>query len=203
MTIKQNQFTQKTTDHVTTSPVSTALKWAVFVSGNGSNLQALLDAEPKIHIAVVVSNKAEAFGVERARRASVPVVILPATIDWEALSAELEARAIDRIFLAGFMKVIPPGFIHRWADRILNLHPSLLPEYKGLRAIERSYSDRAAMGVTIHWVTADLDAGPILLQREVFAAGAAGHLSLEEAVSAIHRAENEMVVAAVRRCEEC
>ncbi len=181
---------------------SSQCKWAVFISGNGSNLQALIDAEPPVPIAMVVSNKADAYGVERARNAGIPVKILSKEISWGELSAELKANHIERIFLAGFMKVIPEPFIQEWPQKILNLHPSLLPNYKGLRAIERSYEDGAAMGVTIHWVIPDLDAGPILLQKEIFAAQEAKALSFEQVKEKIHQVENQMVVEAVRRCSQ-
>ena len=186
---------------VAESSASGLHRWAVFLSGHGSNLQALLDAQPKLSISLVVSNKPDAFGLQRARQHEVPILVLPQPIDWQDLSQQLKQLSITRIFLAGFMKVIPASFIQEWPDSILNLHPSLLPSYKGLRAIERSYQDGAAMGVTIHWVTADLDAGPPLLQREVFAAGSASTYSLEQVTEAIHRVENEMVVEAVRRCQ--
>lgn len=179
------------------------LIWAVFISGHGSNLQALLDAEPKIQIGLVVSSKADALGIERAHRAGVPVIILPKDIPWNDLSAELKKRNIDRIFLAGFMRMIPASFVEAWSEKILNLHPSLLPNYKGLRAIERSYEDGAAMGVTIHWVTPELDGGPILIQQEVLSQEFVRKLSFEDAREKLRQVENELVVAAVRRCEEC
>jgi phosphoribosylglycinamide formyltransferase-1 len=181
---------------------SSQCKWAVFISGNGSNLQALIDAQPPVSIALVVSNKAEALGVGRARKAGIPVKILPKEISWFDLSADLKANQIERIFLAGFMKVIPESFIQDWPLKILNLHPSLLPNYKGLRAIERSYADGAAMGVTVHWVIPDLDAGPVLLQKEVFTAQEAKSLSIEQVKEKIHQVENQMVVEAVRRCSQ-
>lgn len=181
---------------------SSPLKWAVFISGNGSNLQALIDAQPFLSIALVVSSKADAFGVQRAEKAGIPVLVLPKEISWDQLSVELKTKNIDRIFLAGFMRVIPESFVQDWPQRILNLHPSLLPHYKGLRAIERSYEDGAAMGVTIHWVIPDLDAGPILMQKQIFAAQEAKGLSLEQVKEKIHQVENQMVVEAVRRCSQ-
>lgn len=198
MTSQQNQFNKTAVDF--SAP---ALNWAVFISGHGSNLQAMIDAHPAINIRLVVSNKAEAQGVARAERAGIPTLILPQDIDWSEVTSSLRAQQVDRIFLAGFMKIIPADFIRDWTEKMLNLHPSLLPNYKGLRAIERSYEDGAAMGVTIHWVTADLDAGPILLQREVFEAGVAKRMDLSTVKTKIHQVENEMVVEAVRRCQGC
>ena len=186
-----------------TSSNSSFLRWAVFISGNGSNLQALLDADPKIPVVTVVSNKAEARGVVRAEHAGVPVILHDKNSTWSELSQQLKNLQIQYIFLLGFMKIIPESFILEWKNKILNLHPSLLPHYKGLRALERSYEDQAAIGVTIHWVTPELDDGPILLQKEVFAPGESKALSLEQVKTQIHRMENEMVVEAVRRIQQC
>ena len=177
-------------------------RWAVFISGQGTNLQALLDARPAITIPLVVSSRSEAPGVGRAHKAGVPVQVLPKAIDWNSLSEQLKQQNIDGIFLLGFMKILPETFISQWSGRILNLHPSLLPHYRGLHAIERSYQEGAAMGVTIHWVIPELDAGPILMQREVFPAQTSRPMSLEAAQEKIHQVENEMVVEAVRRCQQ-
>lgn len=178
-----------------------SLTWAVFISGHGSNLQALIDADPKIKIELVISSRADAYGLERAKQAGIATLVLPKSIDWEQLSSHLTTLKIDRLFLAGFMKVIPAGFIAQWPHKILNLHPSLLPAYKGLKAIERSFEDNAAMGVSVHWVTPDLDGGPILLQKEVYAAGTPKNHSFETVEAAIHKIENQLVVEAVKRCQ--
>lgn len=177
-----------------------AAGWAIFISGTGTNLQALLDAQPALPLRLVVSSHERAQGVERAHKAGLPCLILPRPIDWADLSFQLKAQGVERIFLAGFMKVIPEAFVKEWSHRILNLHPSLLPHYKGLRAMERSYEEGAAMGVTIHWVTADLDEGPILLQQKVFEDGTARRLPFEEVRQQMQRVEHQMVVDAVRRC---
>lgn len=178
-------------------------KWAVFISGNGSNLQALIDAQPSIPIEVVVSSRAEAFGLQRAVKAAIPTKVLSKEIDWEELHGFLKSKGVDYIFLAGFMRLVPPTFVDRWEGRMVNLHPSLLPAFKGLKAIERSYQEGAAMGVTVHWVTADLDAGPLILQRGLLEAGEAKAFTLEEVAQKIHQLENEMVVEAVRRIQSC
>jgi len=185
-----------------TSYLKSSLRWVVFISGEGSNLQALLDADPKIQIVTVVSSRAEAPGVARAKRLGVPTIIFSKDSSWMDLSNQLKQLMIDRIFLLGFMKVIPEIFITEWKDKILNLHPSLLPNYRGLRAIERSYEDAAALGVTIHWVTPELDAGPILLQREIFSQGQVKEIPFEKVKAVIHQTENEMVVEAVRRIQK-
>lgn len=182
-------------------------RWAVFISGQGTNLQSLIDANPLINIVVVISSKSEAYGVQRATQAGIPVQILSKNVNWQSLSDELKSLKIDFIFLLGFMKIIPESFVLEWPNKILNLHPSLLPLFKGLNAIERSYEDGAAMGVTIHWVVPELDAGPILIQEEVIPALLKSEnirtISLEQARLQIQKCENKMVVEAVRRCEAC
>ena len=199
----ESTLSNQSSSSPSTSSNSSFLRWAVFISGNGSNLQSLLDADPKISVVTVVSNKPEARGVERAEQAKVPVILFNKNSTWNDLSQQLKNLQIQYIFLLGFMKIIPESFILEWKDKILNLHPSLLPHYKGLRALERSYEDHAAMGVTVHWVTHELDDGPILLQKEVFTPEQTKALSLEQVKAQIHRVENEMVVEAVRRIQQC
>jgi phosphoribosylglycinamide formyltransferase-1 len=147
------------------------LKWAIFISGFGSNLQALLDLNlPEFSVALVISNNSQAYGLQRAKKYNVPTIILPKPIqssDWKELSHRLKVEKIDRIFLLGFLRIVPSEFIKDWENKILNLHPSLLPAYPGLKSIEKSYQDGAAMGVTVHWVTEGLDEGEILLQEKI------------------------------------
>ncbi len=178
-------------------------RWAVFISGQGTNLQALLDAHPKVSVEMVITSRLDAPGVARAERAGVPVVLHSKGASWSELSLYLQNQKIDLIFLLGFMRVLPEEFVRDWDKKILNLHPSLLPEYRGLRAMERSYEDGAAMGVTIHWVTPQLDEGPLLLQKEIFAKGQAKAFSFEKVKTHIHQAENELVVEAVRKVQSC
>jgi phosphoribosylglycinamide formyltransferase-1 len=142
-------------------------RWAVFISGRGSNLQALLDFLPEVDVRWVLSSKSEAQGLIRARRFGIPFEVLPSKIDWKKLDLDLRRRGITHLFLAGFMKMIPAEFVQAWAGRMLNVHPSLLPAYPGLRAMETSFDEGALMGATVHIVTAEMDAGPRLLQREV------------------------------------
>jgi folate-dependent phosphoribosylglycinamide formyltransferase PurN len=154
-------------------------QWAVLISGRGSNLAALLDLQDEIDVRLVLSSNSKAYGLKRAERAGVPCGMVPTTstvhesgrlrkiIHWPALSRLLKEKGITHIFLAGFMKVVPAVFIEEWAGRILNLHPSLLPAYPGLHSIERAIADRADLGVSIHEVVEDVDAGPMLCQRVV------------------------------------
>lgn len=143
------------------------MSWAVFISGRGSNLQALLDEAADLDLRWVLSSKAKAPGLRRARRAGVPISVLSQPIDWTSLDLELRRRGISKIFLAGFMKLIPASFLQNWQGRILNIHPSLLPAYPGLRAWERAWQEGASMGVTVHVVEPEMDAGPRLLQAKI------------------------------------
>lgn len=150
----------------------------VLVSGNGSNLQAILDAcqQGRIHgsVAAVFSNKAEAFGLERARKANVPAHALAAAqfADREAfdrqLMLEIDAYAPDLVVLAGYMRILSPAFVQHYAGRMLNIHPSLLPKYPGLhthrQAMENGDDEH---GTSVHFVTEELDGGPVILQAKV------------------------------------
>ncbi len=150
----------------------------VLISGRGSNLQAILEAcqQQRIQgsVAAVFSNKADAYGLTRARAAGVPAHALSATdfADREAfdrqLMLEIDAYAPDLVVLAGYMRILSPAFVARYAGRMLNIHPSLLPKYPGLhthrQAIENGDEEH---GTSVHFVTEQLDGGPVILQAKV------------------------------------
>jgi phosphoribosylglycinamide formyltransferase-1 len=150
---------------------------AVLISGNGSNLQAIIDAieggELPAKIAVVISNKPNAYGLERARKVGIATEVVAHQENETreaydtALQQCLEKYAPKVIVLAGFMRILTPAFVAHFQGRILNIHPSLLPKYPGLHTHQRALAagDRTH-GVTVHIVTPELDAGPILGQRE-------------------------------------
>lgn len=154
------------------------LRLAVLISGSGSNLQALIDASEHrgspFEIGLVISNRPDAFGLERARRAGIPTE----TINHRGfgtreaydtvLSERLRQEAPDLIALAGFMRILTPGFVEQWRGRLLNIHPSLLPNYRGLHTHERVLeAGDPVHGATVHFVTAELDGGPAILQARV------------------------------------
>ena len=152
-------------------------KLGVLISGRGSNLQALIDAIAagtlRATIATVISNVATAPGLERARRAGIETLVLShrgATRDAydRALVDALQQRRVDLVCLAGFMRLLGPTFIAAFPDRILNIHPSLLPAFPGLDAQRQAldYGVKIA-GATVHIVNTELDAGPIVLQAAV------------------------------------
>jgi phosphoribosylglycinamide formyltransferase 1 len=173
-------------------------RWAIFISGRGSNLSSILNLQNE-KIKVVVSSSAKALGVLRARRAGIPVLILPRPIQWAELDHELKRRGINRIFLLGFMRVIPKQFVETWDRRIVNLHPSLLPNYPGLDSIERSFNDRADMGVTVHEVVAEVDAGKTILQRRCLSSQEIPEYSLSNAEFKVHIDEQRLVEEAFLR----
>lgn len=170
-------------------------RWAVFISGRGSNLQALLDSVEENRIVLVVSSSAQASGLVKARRMGVPTVVLRKKIDWVQLDQELRKYSVNRIFLAGFMKLIPASFVNAWDGKVLNVHPSLLPAFPGLNAVSKSFESKAPMGVTVHVVTAEMDAGPIVLQKKA----PRQSLTLTDAEFLISITEQAMVREAFRR----
>jgi phosphoribosylglycinamide formyltransferase-1 len=151
---------------------------AVLISGRGSNLQALIDAvsDGRLHaeIAVVISNRADAQGLERARVAKIDTLTIPhrdfPTRDaFEAvLVRELRARDVSLICLAGFMRLLGPTVLDAFSNRILNIHPSLLPSFPGVDAQRQAWEHGAKIaGATVHFVTGELDGGPIITQRAI------------------------------------
>ena len=146
---------------------------AVLISGRGSNMRALVEKASGYEIALVASNKPAAPGLEWARGRGIPTWALDSRgidkIAWEAALGEpLRASGVGTIALAGFMRILSPEFTARWSGRIVNIHPSLLPKYRGLdthkRAIE---AGDAVSGCTVHLVTEELDSGDVLAQAEV------------------------------------
>lgn len=174
-------------------------RWAIFISGRGSNLQTVLDGIDDINVIVVVSNSASAPGVAKARRMGVPVFLIGKKIDWDEVHFELKKRRVNRIFLAGFMRLIPGSFVEKWKDQILNVHPSLLPEFPGMNAIENSFGSSSDMGVTVHYVTAEMDAGEVLFQKVALTRNDLdkNKISLDEAKIEISRVEQFLVREAV------
>ncbi|MEK6774144.1 MAG: formyltransferase family protein [Bdellovibrionota bacterium] len=138
---------------------------AVFVSGRGSNLQAILNQPEIFYPVLVVSNRKNAPALIKAKRAGIPVLIFNSQMTWEELSTELKLRRVNLIYLLGFMKIIPEFFCQQWHGRMINIHPSLLPLHPGLDGFEKSFENKNSLGVTIHEVIPEMDAGPILFQH--------------------------------------
>jgi phosphoribosylglycinamide formyltransferase-1 len=149
----------------------------ILLSGRGSNFQAIADSVAAgrlvAEIAIVISNRAEARGLEIARERGLPALLIPSKgvpreeYD-QLLVAELESRRVDLVCLAGFMRLLTPGFCQAFPRRILNIHPSLLPAFPGLDAQKQALDYGVKIsGCTVHFVDEQLDSGPIVLQAAV------------------------------------
>lgn len=158
-----------------TAPASMPV--VVLISGSGSNLQALIDGAQRdlpIHIRAVVSNEPDAFGLKRARRAGIATRVLshlgyPSRKDYDATLGRLvDEFAPGLVVLAGFMRILSPAFVARFRGRMLNIHPSLLPKFRGLHTHQRALeAGETIHGASVHFVTDELDGGPIVLQARV------------------------------------
>lgn len=164
---------------------------AVFISGGGSCLQTLLDLSEFQNISLVITNKKSALGTLRARRFGVEVLVMNSQMNFEQIHQILKTKRIQKIFLAGFMKIIPESFLSLWTDRIFNIHPSLLPQFKGLHGFETAYESNADIGVTIHHVTSEMDAGEIVLQQ--VASKANENFTKSDAQMFLRRTEQSLV----------
>jgi phosphoribosylglycinamide formyltransferase-1 len=178
---------------------------AVLVSGEGSNLQAILDqlhGREGIEVVAVASNNPQARGLERARAAGVETGVFAAEEHGgreardRALGDWLEERRVDLVVLAGFMELFSPPFVRRFEGRLINVHPSLLPAFAGVRAIEQAveYGVRVS-GVTVHFVDEGVDSGPIILQE---AFELPYHRGVEGIEAKVHEIEHELLPRAIR-----
>lgn len=154
------------------------MKIGILISGRGSNMVAIVDAVqsgeiPGSEVAVVISDRSDAAGLEKARSRGVDTVVIerrgrPREEHDREIIAELKRRGVELVCLAGYMRLLSPSFIQAFPDRIVNIHPSLLPAYPGLDVHERVLAaGEKISGCTVHFVNEDLDAGPIIIQREV------------------------------------
>ena len=153
------------------------LPLVVLISGSGSNLQALIDhaaTDLPVEIRAVVSNEADAFGLERARRAGIEGRVLshrdfPSREAYDTALRELiDGFSPGIVALAGFMRILTPGFVARYRGRMFNIHPSLLPKYRGLHTHQRALDAGETLhGASVHFVTEELDGGPLVLQVRV------------------------------------
>ena len=149
-------------------------KIVILISGRGSNMQALLEAKLPCRIAAVISNRADAEGLSIARAHGIPTAVVEHRDypDRDSFDAAL-ARTIDNfhpdfVALAGFMRILTPGFVAHYHGKLINIHPSLLPAYGGLDTHARALRDGVRIhGCTVHFVTPDLDHGPIIIQAAV------------------------------------
>ena len=176
------------------------LKTGVLISGSGTNLQALIDAcassDFPAEIVLVISNRADAGGLARAKRAGIPTKVIPhkeypsrEAFD-TAVDTALRGGGVEFVCLAGFMRLLTPGFVNQWHDQLVNVHPSLLPAFKGIDAVEQALAAGVSRtGCTVHFVRPEMDTGPILLQMEVpIEAGDSSEVLHDRIRQAEHRA---------------
>lgn len=149
-------------------------KIVILISGRGSNMQALLEAKLPCQIVAVISNRADALGLGIAQAHGIATAVVPhkdypdrAAFD-TSLAQTIDAYQPDFVVLAGFMRILTPPFVERYAGRLINIHPSLLPAYTGINTHERALQDGVKIhGCTVHFVTPELDIGPIIIQAAV------------------------------------
>jgi phosphoribosylglycinamide formyltransferase 1 len=194
--------------------VSTTFRLCVLASGTGTNLQAIIERlhgqaagrGPAIEVVGVLSDKPEAGALARAREAGIETAVFPrgefadrdahdaAMADW------IESRGADLVVLAGYMQLLSAPFVARFANRIVNVHPALLPSFPGLDAIGQALAHGVRVtGVTVHFVDEGVDSGPIVLQRPVAVPPDRDRGALEEA---IHRTEHAIYPEAIRMIAE-
>lgn len=175
------------------------LKVGVLVSGSGTNLQAIIDAAEEglpIEIAHVVSSRPDAYGIERAKAAGIPVLVMnkelyenPRAAD-ELIADTLKASGVEYVVMAGYMRMVTGVLLAEYPNRILNLHPALLPAFKGAHAIQDAFDAGVKVtGVTVHFANEAYDEGPIVAQRAVIVREDDTVDTLEER---IHEVEHEM-----------
>jgi|TARA_B110000881_G_C18551421_1_gene504289 phosphoribosylglycinamide formyltransferase-1 len=173
--------------------------FAVFISGNGSNLQAIIDATQRGaidgEICCVLSNKKEAYGLVRAREANIPCIVIEhqnfkSREEFDnSIVQSLKKYAPDLVVLAGFMRILTPVFISHYLGKIINIHPSLLPKYPGLNTHQKVIDNEDAQhGVTVHFVDENLDSGPICAQSIM----KVGSKDLDTLENKIHELEHEL-----------
>jgi phosphoribosylglycinamide formyltransferase-1 len=178
---------------------------AILASANGTNAQAIIDATKsgklKANVRVVLTNKPEAGVIERAKKAGIPVEIIPSRgyknrrEEYDTLVVEaLRKYNVDTIALAGWMRILSSVFIDAYGGRIINLHPAILPSFKGHKGIEDAYAYGVKVtGCSVHLVVPELDAGPLIIQAAVPVKG-----SFDELEEQIHRMEHRILPQALQ-----
>lgn len=186
------------------------LKIGVLLSGSGTNLQAIIDevrdAALPVDIVKVVSSRPDAYGIERAQQAGIPVVVLnrqiyadPQAAD-QMIVGELRAAGAEYVVMAGYMRKLTPVVLDAFPDRVLNLHPALLPSFKGAHAIQDAFDAGVKVtGVTVHFANEDYDKGPIVAQEPVRVEEG---WTVDELEAAIHAVEHVLYPRVLRQLAE-
>ena len=178
----------------------------ILISGSGSNLQAFIDQvsanELDLNISLVISNKADAFGLKRASNAGIATDCInhrdyASRLEFDqALMARIDQATPDIVILAGFMRILTPEFVNHYANRLVNIHPSLLPKYPGVDTHQRAIDAGDQWhGASIHFVVPEVDAGPIILQGQLAIGSGDTPESLQQR---IHKIEHKLYPLAVK-----
>ena len=185
------------------------LKIGVLLSGSGTNLQAIIDAAAEglpVEIVHVVSSRPDAFGIERAHRAGIPVTVLNRDVYADPVEADrriaetLRYAHAEYVVMAGYMRKVTPVLLDAFPDRVLNLHPALLPSFKGAHAIQDAFDVGVKVtGITVHFANEDYDKGPIVAQRAVEVREDDTHDDLE---ARIHEVEHVLYPEVLRLVAE-
>ncbi len=195
--------------------MSTPFRLAILISGNGSNLQAIIDAMQSgrlaAQISVVVSNRPNAYGLVRAERAGITTLYVPLGSHGEAgytreeydrdLAGQVAGFKPDLVVLAGWMHVLSPAFLTEFPGKVINLHPALPGQFAGTHAIEKAYAafqqgEICQTGVMVHWVVPTVDAGPVIASEEV---PIHPDDTLDDLEARVHVAEHRLLVEGIRR----
>ena len=186
------------------------LKIGVLLSGSGTNLQAIIDAVSEdglpVDIVKVVSSRPDAYGIERAQRAGIPVLVMNRQkyADVEAADAQiveaLREAGAEYVVMAGYMRKVTPVMLDAFPDRVLNLHPALLPSFKGAHAIQNAFDAGVKVtGVTVHFANEDYDKGPIVAQEPVRVEEG---WTVDQLETAIHAVEHVLYPRVLRQLAE-
>ncbi len=185
--------------------MTSKLKIGVLLSGSGTNLQAIIDeiaAGLPVEIVKVVSSRPDAYGIERAKAAGIPVLVLNRTIyaDRDAADQlivdELQAAGAEYVVMAGYMRMVTPVMLDAFPDRVVNLHPALLPSFKGAHAIDDAFNAGVKVtGVTVHLANEEYDKGPIIAQEPVVVAEGD---TLDDLEAKIHAVEHVLYPKVLR-----
>jgi len=176
------------------------VKAMIFLSGNGSNFQNIIDNVKsgflQIEIFSVISDNKNAYGLERAKKEKIKTMIINSNKDYENIEKTIIINSVDIIILAGYMKILPASFVNKHIGKILNIHPSLLPKYKGLNTHRRVINDKEKYhGASVHFVTPDLDNGPIIIQGKIKIKNSDTENTLKDR---IHKIEHEIYPLAIK-----
>ena len=171
------------------------MRIGVMCSGNGTNFENIVRSCPEIDVVLMVYNKKDCGAVRRANSLGIPSCYIKSK-DEDLIIRYFKGLNVDYIFLAGWMRILSSKFIQAFPDKIINIHPSLLPKYKGLNSIQRAIDNRDySTGCTVHMVTEELDSGRILMQEEV---GILPYDTIESVTRSVHEAEHKILPEVLR-----